>query len=327
MTLFASDARLQAFIAQITQTSVNIVSQQIMEEFQISVNQLLNGIGQTFATRMTSVRDTVIQQITAMTAGAAVSTVTGYQTLGNAGPGFCIPSTPITIPHDGPVVPPIHDPSCPRLYPNQPPVILNGADLSKAKWIWTKEVAQNSTPDRSVRPFRKTISLKCPVNYATIDIACDNFYTVYVNGRVVGSGKEWNKPDRYTVRFESTTKVVIAVYAAQDPVLKAQVGLIVSGKVWNSQEQNPQAIEFVSDVSWKTVSTDRFSFEFVRTDYNDSNWEQSYVQAVYGQGVWRPIAPVTDGRMPRTRLTNTTGVDDAPKAGEADVVPNPGVKA
>ena len=41
----------------------------------------------------------------------------------------------------------------------------------------------------------------------------DNYYTLYVNGKLVASGDNWTIAKKYTVEFEQTTKVVITVYA------------------------------------------------------------------------------------------------------------------
>ena len=442
MSLFASDVRVQAFIEQITQTSINIVSQKMMQEFE-QVTQLILGITQSYGLHMETVKDSIIQQIVSeVSSGMTVASVTGYQTLGGvqAGgtgigiggytggstvissgstttasggsttatgsstsvgggsvttgsattgggsatiggvgggstthgggstttgggssthggnsttigggsgvhgggsttigggsathgggsttigggtathPGGSTTTTGGNSTHHGGSIP--KDSSCPRLHPDQKPVILGGPDITKANWIWSKDVAVHSTPDRSVRAFRKTITLKCAVNYATIDITGDNFYSLYVNGRIVGSGKEWNKPDRYTVHFAETTKVVIAVYAAQDTVSRGPVGLLAAGKVWHSQEEKPHATDFVTDDSWRSLSTDKFSPLFIQTDFDDHSWEKTHVQVAYGQGAWTHMSPVQPGRLVRKRLTSIKGVPDAPKAGEADV--------
>ena len=50
-------------------------------------------------------------------------------------------------------------------------------------------------------------------------MVCNNRYTLYVNGHLVGSGEVWNTPDHYTVEFEATKEVVVAVYAANEEQL------------------------------------------------------------------------------------------------------------
>ena len=204
-------------------------------------------------------------------------------------------------------------------------------DLASGAWIWTKEViAGGGTVPGGARPFRKVITTKCPVNRLTIDITCDNIYTLYVNGKLVGSGMNWQAVQRYTVAFENTTKVTVAVYAGQDPGSLAQVGLICAGVVWNSQERDPQGKPFATDATWKTDPNDKFDRKFLQPNFNDSNWENAVVEFPYGQGVWGPVAkPVVDsvpgsGPPGQGALTTTPAapnVPAAPKVENAKVIP------
>jgi len=91
--------------------------------------------------------------------------------------------------------------SCPAIDRNMEPAMVAPPNLAQANWIWTQEIAQNSTPSGEARPFRKVIKTKCPVNRVTVDITCDNYYSLYVNGKFVGTSQKsgWIAAQRYTV--------------------------------------------------------------------------------------------------------------------------------
>ncbi|KAF8961825.1 hypothetical protein BDZ97DRAFT_1827333 [Flammula alnicola] len=219
------------------------------------------------------------------------------------------------------------DGSCPPLFPDQPPATASPPDLTKGFWIWTKEVvAGGGVVPGCARPFRKVVpGVDCPVNRLTIDITCDNMYTLYVNGKLVGSGIEFTTPQRYTVKFEDTNKVVVAVYAVQDPVSLAQVGLICSGVVWNSQEKSPKETPFITDGTWKTFEGDNFDRNFIKEDFNDQSWKDAVVEGPYLTGPWAgKVAPPTETDqnpgLKNIRPGAIPKVPDAPDAKPADVI-------
>ena len=142
--------------------------------------------------------------------------------------------------------------SCPAVKPNLVTVEVPPPSLADASWIWTSEVKPPSaggTVPPGARPFLKVLHTNCPVDHVTIDITCDNFYTLYVNGKLVGSGKTtFSYPaQRYTVKIASTKLVTVAVYAEQDPGTLGGVGLLAAGVAWNSKTAVPREIRFVTE--------------------------------------------------------------------------------
>jgi len=209
---------------------------------------------------------------------------------------------------------------CPILHPKQQPATVPPPDLTKANWIWTKEVIgkPNGVLPGAARPFRKGIKTKCPVNRVMIDITCDNYYTLYVNGKLVGSGDNWTIAQRYTVEFEQTTEVVIAVYAVQDPIYTQQVGLLSAGVVWNSQAKEPVGTTFITDESWKTFSSDNFDRNFIQSNFNDGGWEQAYSEGPY------PTTAPWAGRvvMPTKGSPNGPGLKNIKSAPGQPIIPD-----
>ncbi|KDR71564.1 hypothetical protein GALMADRAFT_1345373 [Galerina marginata CBS 339.88] len=77
MQVFATDKRLQGFIQTITRSTVDTVTQEIMKEvttlFEQAVVHINQSINQSITTRMATVTDTVIAQLSALTISGGVT--------------------------------------------------------------------------------------------------------------------------------------------------------------------------------------------------------------------------------------------------------------
>ncbi|PPQ79284.1 hypothetical protein CVT26_001059 [Gymnopilus dilepis] len=192
-------------------------------------------------------------------------------------------------------------------------------------WIWTNEVqpptAGGVVPVQA-RPFVKVLHANCSLDHVTVIMGCDNFCTLYVNGLVVGTEKNGasTNAQRYTVKFPPTHEVSIAVYAAQDPVTKLAIGLIISGVAWNSNQIKPIEIPFVTDSSWKTFAADDFDVRFIEPHFDVSDWSDALVLGAYGVSPWGSFAIPTTPTTQNGPLVAVTGLPDAPVAGPANVI-------
>jgi hypothetical protein len=68
-----------------------------------------------------------------------------------------------------------------------------------AQWIWSEPDAPTNANAGTVY-FSKTIELDAVPAEAFVVAACDNSYTLYVNGKTVTSGKDWSRPDFKNIR-------------------------------------------------------------------------------------------------------------------------------
>ncbi|KAJ7782174.1 hypothetical protein B0H14DRAFT_3893889 [Mycena olivaceomarginata] len=112
--------------------------------------------------------------------------------------------------------------------PADPPVL--GPD--RAQWVWTDVVPASGIVHPGSRVFRRTF-VPAPgqvLGTATIIIAADNAYTLYVNGVTIGSKTNFKIAQKYTVTFASApTEVVLAVLATNNVATTA--GLLVAMQV------------------------------------------------------------------------------------------------
>jgi len=321
MDLFASDIRLRSFISEVTKLTVSMVTKECSEEIAVLVTTLMASLSNSMTTRVSLLQETIIEQIAAL---KLADTMTGCHTLHGIEDRFCV----------GPIRQrePIHTPvESPKHVQGEHDHGTHGLslylhdhhlDISKANWIWTNEAAHRKPGHPLLaRPFRKVIKTEWAVNRLSITMACDNRYTLYVNGHLVGSGEVWKTPDRYTVEFEATTEVVVAVYAASEDITGTAVGLIACGKVWNTHEQHAREILFVSDGSWKTHSSSNLEKTFFHAHFKDSTWEQAYVVATYGGAAWSSeMKGAHKGKLVHKRWTGRSNIPDAPESPKAKVI-------
>ena len=65
---------------------------------------------------------------------------------------------------------------------------------AEAQWIWTPAHKKDAAPERTDCHFRKTFTLKDP-EAATLAIAADDQYELFINGKRVGVGESTKKLD------------------------------------------------------------------------------------------------------------------------------------
>ncbi|KAK0503584.1 lectin [Armillaria luteobubalina] len=148
--------------------------------------------------------------------------------------------------------------------------------------IWTGEQgrAAGYAPIGS-RPFRKTIpaaSTKCPV-CATILIATDDLYTLYVNGAEVGSGASYTTAQVYTVGLNPEANNVIAVNGTS---IGGPAGVIATVLV---DYTDGTTETFVTDSTWKTLKSAPPA-GFASPSLNDSSWIAAVGQSKDGVSPW-----------------------------------------
>jgi len=159
--------------------------------------------------------------------------------------------------------------------------------LSDATWIWTDEM-KNSAAPIGFRAFRKTVTIPAghKATSATIFIAFDDEFTLYVQGRVVGSGSDWPQARKYVVDIQpEATNVTIALYAGNSG---GPAGLALAVNL--ALECGNGVISFVTDNTWKYNYATTSGFE--QPGFDDSAWPAAVLQGKLGS------APLGDRSAP-----------------------------
>ncbi|HUR46126.1 MAG TPA: DUF1549 domain-containing protein [Candidatus Saccharimonadales bacterium] len=148
----------------------------------------------------------------------------------------------------------------------KPPVVTSEKNAETnliarpAKWIWSEAGAEKSAPVEWVY-FRKIFTLPEVPEEAVAVIACDNSYTLYVNGTKVTSGKDFTQPNLGLIQKHlKKGENVIAIAAANfTPELKAppegtppsNAGANPAGLVcYVRLRSKGQVLDFGTDASW-----------------------------------------------------------------------------
>jgi len=136
----------------------------------------------------------------------------------------------------------------------------------EAEWIWANGSEAESIPLGETVFFRKLINLKVAAE-GKIELAADDSYDLYVNGKRVGSGKSLKSLDSYDISDKLVVgRNIVAVRArntaGNTAALAARISIRpVSGGRW---------FTFSSDPSWKTTRKQEPTWETVL--FNDQLW-------------------------------------------------------
>jgi putative heme-binding domain-containing protein len=154
---------------------------------------------------------------------------------------------------------------------------------SKAYWIWFPEGDPATVAPKGTVYFRKVFNInrpiQQPVDEAILDITADNEFTVWVNGALVGKGKEWKVVLSFDVKKHLVHgQNVIAVEAVNTD---GPAGLLVRlGYLPNGMSK----VGLFSDGSWKSSKTAGAGWQ--KLDFDDGKWQAVKVLGPYGMKPW-----------------------------------------
>ncbi len=159
-------------------------------------------------------------------------------------------------------------------------------ESGEAQWIWRPKAGNAD----GVGFFRKTFYIHRPV-YGQIDVAADERYELYVNGRRVGAGQNWRVLNRYDINplLVSGRNVVAIRAEKRDPQtpagLVARVILRTSGGTFISQS---------TDATWRCA--DRESPRWNALNFDDETWSPAVSLGEFGRTPpWSDNVRTTDG--------------------------------
>ncbi len=146
------------------------------------------------------------------------------------------------------------------------------ASGDQANWIWHDD---DNTPDRI--SIRNTIEIAGPVKSAIVAATADNNFTLFVNGKRVCSGGEWERLETADItRNLDLGKNVFAVEAANSggPAAFVLQVMIDFG--------DGKKTMFATDASWRT--TIKSVGDWKSKDYDDTSWKPARVIGAIGSG-------------------------------------------
>lgn len=159
-------------------------------------------------------------------------------------------------------------------------IALSAISVSAAaepNWIWSTKDAATQAVAGDVY-FRRAFDVGSP-SKGSLEIAADNRYEVFVNGRNVGSGDAWQTRTRFDISSLLVPgRNLIAVRATNDGAANP-AGLVAKAVI--SQDFGKPAVELVTDADWKFIVKPLGNW--ARLEFDDSRWEAAAVLGVYGK--------------------------------------------
>jgi putative membrane-bound dehydrogenase-like protein len=138
------------------------------------------------------------------------------------------------------------------------------AVAKEAQWIWSPAYEKELAPAETCY-FRKTFTLGAP-EHGEIQIACDDSYELYVNGRHVGAGQNWKVLDtfditKYLVQGLNTVSIKATNTEAGSAGVVARVVV---------KQQGHTHVEYSTDATWKTALKEFPQWQ--KSRFDDTQW-------------------------------------------------------
>ena len=153
------------------------------------------------------------------------------------------------------------------------------------RWIWADKKAARSAPLETVF-FRKRFMLKSPPKTAPAVTTCDNEFILFVNGRHVTAGKDWNRP----VRTELAKRL-----RAGPNVIAVQATNIAAGPAGFAFRMQLGEEILMSDDSWLVTRQKINGWE--KLTLKTEGWQHASVLGAGDMKPWSLAGPLGDVRL------------------------------
>ena len=155
--------------------------------------------------------------------------------------------------------------------------------LKAAKWIWFAEGNPAADAPMGKRYFRRALVLpEGGIASARIALTADNAFTLWVNGRKVGGGDNFNQVQEFDL--EGALKPgtnFIAVTAENSGDQPNPAGLIAALRIRLSGDR---AVELHSDASWQASTSVEKNWQ--TSEANDARWSAAMELGAFGMAPW-----------------------------------------
>ena len=159
------------------------------------------------------------------------------------------------------------------------------------QWIWYPEGRPHEVAPAGTRYFRRQFAVPAgkQITAATMNVTCDNGFTLFVNGRPAGQGTNWSQPPKLNLKESLTAGMNTLAIAATNEGSAA--GL--TGKL-TVQFEDHTALVIALDQSWKTSHQELADWKSDRFD--DGAWPAAMVLGPMGMAPWGGVQWKDGGR-------------------------------
>lgn len=149
-----------------------------------------------------------------------------------------------------------------------------------AQWIWYPEKDMDPIAEAPAEPryFVKIFSLEAAPKSAKIEVAVDNVYQLFVNGKSIGEGDNWQAATVYDITKNlKTGKNTIAILATNQD---GPAGFIVAGGLVTADGKK---VSLVSNSTWKASDKATKGWQ---DGVEDKSWVKALEMGEYGSPPW-----------------------------------------
>lgn len=177
-------------------------------------------------------------------------------------------------------------------------------------WIWNDAGAVTKAAAGDVL-FRKSFQVEAPTK-GILEIAADNHFELFVNGRRVGKGGGWNPRQRLQITPLLVPGRNLLAIRASNEGADNPAGLMVRLTI---EQKDKPAIEVSTDDTWKAAR--EAAGPWHQMEFDDSAWKAAVSLGVYGKsGPWGVPGQIIDeqplavGAKPRSTETGAFELRD-----------------
>ena len=158
-------------------------------------------------------------------------------------------------------------------------------------WIWFPEGEPAKNAPVAKRYFRKTFEVPAgeSIVSGTMWLSVDDQFTAFVNGRKIGSNRDWQHPRRYNVAPHlKAGRNVLAVEAENlNTTVEPNPAGVLCGL--NIHFAGGETMAVFSDASWRCSRKETAGW--AASGYDDGNWSPAKVTGKYGDPPWGRLDP------------------------------------
>ncbi|SCL26350.1 Glycosyl hydrolases family 2, sugar binding domain [Micromonospora rhizosphaerae] len=176
-------------------------------------------------------------------------------------------------------------------------------DWGSAGWIWHAPADLPTGAPAGTRYLRRSVPLAADatIRQATLIATADNHFRLFVNGRELGRGDDWQQVRRFDltdVLRPGANAIAVEVTNDPDPgVSTGPAGFLGSLRVVLS---TGATVAIRTNTNWRSAQTAPQGW--TEPGFDDSGWARAQVVAAQGAGPWGPMAiPAVSTAAPQLR--------------------------
>ena len=184
--------------------------------------------------------------------------------------------------------------------------VLDSLSLT-AKWIWSTDGQSVPHAAGEKRSFRKRFELQNGFGQAGAVVNCDNKFTLFLNGKKIGSGDNWELPTAVRLQGLVAGQNELLVVAENQGSEPNPAGLYFEARIWaegKSPESDTLLLSVASDSSWEwTNKTPRDNGKFAK---EPDDWQPAV--PVAAQTTWAAVDPKHQFELARSAYVKSAMV-------------------